>query len=524
MSVTTSEKAQEFARLEARLPDLWRSIEAGTHVHTSVVVPSLSFPQSELRKISGAPFYEERLLFSLIRLRDPRARVLYITSQPIHPHIIDYYLQLLAGVPASHARARLGLFCVYDGSTRPLTQKILERPRLIERIRSWVGDPQRAYLTCFASTVLERDLAVALSIPLNGVDPRHLWMGTKSGSRKIFAEAGIDCARGYEDVRSVDQVLDGLGALAQARPGLRRAVIKLDEGFAGAGNALFTYPEAGRDSTEPDRAALGAALERLEWSTTGETWSAFSKKLSKMGGVVEEFVEATEVHSPSVQLRVNPLGEPMVISTHDQVLGGSTRQVYSGCTFPANAEYRQLIQEQAMSIATVLARRGVVSRFGIDFLVLREPSEDWRAVAIEINLRMGGTTAPFLALQFLTGGEVDARGEFLSRRGERKHYYATDTLESPSYRGLLPEDLIDILTGHDLNFRPSTETGVLFHMIGALSEHGKVGVTCVGNSVEEARELFTRTSQILDRESCTESRGASSERPQFGGDDVAPME
>ena len=67
--------------------------------HTSVVVPSLTLDQSELRKISGASFYEERLLFLLIRLRNPRARMVYVTSQPIHPMILEYYLQFLAGHP-----------------------------------------------------------------------------------------------------------------------------------------------------------------------------------------------------------------------------------------------------------------------------------------------------------------------------------------------------------------------------------------------------------------------------------------
>ena len=98
-------------------------------------MPSFTLDQEELKKLEGATFYEERLLFLLIRLRNPRAHVVYVTSQPVHPLILDYYLHLLAGVPASHARARLTMLCAYDSSPRPLTQKILERPRLIERIR-----------------------------------------------------------------------------------------------------------------------------------------------------------------------------------------------------------------------------------------------------------------------------------------------------------------------------------------------------------------------------------------------------
>ena len=44
----------------------------------------------------------------------------------------------------------------YDRSPRPLTEKILERPRLVERIRAAVPDIDRAYLTVFRATPLER--------------------------------------------------------------------------------------------------------------------------------------------------------------------------------------------------------------------------------------------------------------------------------------------------------------------------------------------------------------------------------
>ena len=52
----------------------------------------MTLDQSELRNLVGAPFYEERLLFLLIRLRNPQAHVVYVTSQPVHPVILDYYL------------------------------------------------------------------------------------------------------------------------------------------------------------------------------------------------------------------------------------------------------------------------------------------------------------------------------------------------------------------------------------------------------------------------------------------------
>ena len=188
--------------------------------HTSVIVPSLTLDQSELRKLPGANFYEERLLFLLIRLRNPRARMVYVTSQAVHPIILEYYLQFLAGIPASHARSRLTLLCADDASPRSLTEKILERPRLIERIRAGIVDPSRSYLTVFNSTPLERKLAVLLGVPLNGCDPNLSHLGTKSGSRKVFREAGVNLPLGHEDLHTQREVADAL--LDAARPAARR--------------------------------------------------------------------------------------------------------------------------------------------------------------------------------------------------------------------------------------------------------------------------------------------------------------
>jgi hypothetical protein len=495
--LSLEQEIAEFEALKPRLTLVWDTIlQREEEPHTSVVVPSLTLDQAELRKLPGVGFYEERLLFLLIRLRNPRARMVYVTSEPVHELILEYYFQFLAGIPASHARSRLTLLCAHDSSPRSLTEKILERPRLLQRIREGIGDRDRSYLTVFNSTPLERKLAVLLGIPLNGVDPKLSHLGTKSGSRKIFREAGVDLPLGFEDLRTEHEVESALLELREQRPGLRRAVIKLNDSFSGEGNALLRYPEGQR------RADVREAMQEVEFSVPTETAPLYYDKLSRMGGVVEEFVEGEDKVSPSCQLRISPHGEVHIISTHDQILGGPSGQVYIGCTFPAAEEYRLLVQQTGVRVGEVLASHGVVSRLGVDFLVWRNPGEEQlRICALEINLRMGGTTHPFLALQFLTGGSLEASsGLFLSPTGHAKYYRATDNLHGERYRGLLPDDLIEILTYNKLHYSHHSESGVLFHLIGALSEFGKLGLTAIANSRPEVEDLYQRTLMVLERE------------------------
>jgi hypothetical protein len=65
---------------------------------------------------------------------------------------------------------------------------------------------------------------------------------------------------------------------------------------------------------------------------------------------------------------------------------------------------------------------------------------------------------------------------------------------------LLPEDVIEILTVNRLDFQWRTTTGILFHMIGAISEYGKCGLVAIGGSPEEADGIYDRTVEILDHE------------------------
>ena len=73
-----------------------------------------------------------------------------------------------------------------------------------------------------------------------------------------------------------------------------------------------------------------------------------------------------------------------------------------------------------------------------------------------------------------------------------KHLVATDHLEADDLRALSVDDLFDAVARHGLHFDQSSQTGVVFHMISSLSECGRVGMTAVGDSPEQAMALYDR--------------------------------
>jgi hypothetical protein len=179
-------------------------------------------------------------------------------------------------------------------------------------------------------------------------------------------------------------------------------------------------------------------------------------------------------------------------------LGGSTGQVYQGCSFPADRVYGEEIQRAGLLVAEKLRDRGALGRFGVDFVSTRHEGE-WRHYAVEINLRKGGTTHPFLMLQYLTNGDYDPEAlRYYTATGQERYYYASDDLKRPALFGLSPEDVIDLAVCNKLHFHGATQEGVVFHLIGAVSEFGKIGVLCVADSHAASGALFDKTVKILE--------------------------
>ncbi len=309
--MTPLAQRSDFEKLQQKLVPLWQQIGTGPggpvqDENTAVVVPSLSFdvdvPASTLQA------YEQRFLFLLFLLRQPNLRVIYVSSLPIQPAIIDYYLGLLPGIVYSHAHKRLDLVCLQDGSPEPLSRKLLARPHVVTHIRSLIPDLDRAHMIPFNTTDLEREVALQLGIPMYAADPDFYAFGTKSGGRRIFAEVGVAHPLGREDLFSEEELVDAIREMRAERPGMEKAIVKLNEGVSGMGNAtvhLSGLPSPGHAS---EAKAVADTLRAMQFELPSVRHDAYMQSLRRSGAIVEELIIGRALHSPSAQLRVTPAG------------------------------------------------------------------------------------------------------------------------------------------------------------------------------------------------------------------------
>ena len=455
-----------------------------TRDRTIVVVPSLTLPLEDLRKVTGVVFYEERLLCFLLLLADPATRIVYTTSMAIDPAIIEYYLRFVPD-PAD-ARSRLRLVDAADGDLGWLSAKLLSDPAALTRLSEAIGNPAQAYLLPFIATPVEHELAEALGVPVDGPRPELRALGSKTGARKAARQAGVGVLPGSEDLFTVEDVTDAITALAARRTEMEAVVIKLNDCFSGLGNLIL----------EMDGLADPLPTSKSVFCSEEENWPSYIAKMATQGAVVEELLRAPELRSPSVQLRISPAGALEILSTHDQILGGPQNQVYLGCRFPAHPDYRLSIQQEALKVGQALAAEGVVGAFGIDFLVVGHD-----VYLSEINLRLGGTTHPFWMARLATGSRYDlASGELRRPDGHPRYYVATDNLKSHRLRGRRPGDVISLIDDSGLGYDPSSGCGVALHLLGAVPVAGKFGATCIADSATGADDLYRRLLDLVGAE------------------------
>ena len=194
---------------------------------------------------------------------------------------------------------------------------------------------------------------------------------------------------------------------------------------------------------------------------------------------------------------MSPAGQVDIMSTHDQVLGGAHGQTYFGCHFPADPEYAALIAARGLKVGRRLAREGVIGRAAVDFVAVRRTALGALRARNQPALRRHDASA--VRAHEPHGRRLrPARRRVAHAPGDIKHYAATDHLDSPAYRSLTPDDLLDVVADRGLGWDGEREVGVVLHMVSAIAVAGRIGLTAIGDTLDEARQRYYGVKAAVD--------------------------
>jgi hypothetical protein len=477
---------KEFHRLQQKLGLAYAlNTPDSSTPHVVVLLPSFSVGESLLSHYaSRLPALEHRFLVGMLLLRMPATRLVYICSAEPDSDVVEHYLSLLPPPLLPQLHNRFQIVVVDDLSARPVAAKLLDRPDLIDRIRSWIGsDP--GFIEPWNVTEPERELALGLGLPLLGTAP-ELWpLGFKSKGRELLRDAGVPVPPGRENLSSVTEVVEAIEELRATDPDTESVILKLDDSGAGDGNAVIRVDDLEPPGSKIASRRLRSRVNSLEPWYLGDLES---------GCVAEKRITGDRFSSPSAQVEIGPDGTTKVLSTHEQILGGDDDQVYLGCRFPADPAYSSEIGAHARAAADSLQERGALGRAAIDFVASYSRGGPWSVHAIEINLRKGGTTHPYSVLRHLAPGCYDAEsGAYTDDSGREKYYVASDNLVDETWTGIPESTVLAALDEAALLFDRTSRTGVVPYMLSCLVLDGRFGMTAIADSPGQADDLHQAT-------------------------------
>lgn len=491
-----------------------------------IVVPSLNFDPAEIGPIVGSAHYEQRSLWTLLRAADPNVRVLFVSSSKVPQTALDELFSGLSRSEINEIEHRTEMIALNNNGSDYLSDKIANSPEALTQIKQasrrllngQEPTEENTVLSGFVNESSMNRLSAKLQLPLTGMHPALEILNSKQGNRIIARESKIPFAEGTDSNYSINEIAQSIDELYVQMKGKGSCFIKANYGASGQGIIKIEF----RKTTDADgqynndsNIVLAMDLQNSEKTRRDailELLQRHSERNFQLKNVLsraEEFgvvVETGIVHTraPSAQLEILAGGAIVPLSTHMQDMDG---QVYKGASQPAygDIELESKLMSYAVKYAEVLARYGVVGRIGLDFFEINN-NERIDFIFGEANIREGGTTHPWETVARLLRANYDAtRKAFISSEtGQPVFYKMTDNfVDKETFQNLSLQDLwVEFKKDPEyrlLKANRETGTGVKFHLLSALPEFGKIGLTAFARSKQEAADLYEKAKLVLLR-------------------------
>lgn len=525
-----SPQAQWRLRGSAAALSRWEQRRQSGRPVLVISVNSFNLDKKEVATIDNYLHYEQRALWNILRARDRAVRVLYVSSDPVPSAAIDHLLSTLPAAEAKAVRSRLEFLALGDRRRIYLTDKLLENPAWLNRLRAQgealLGEPmtsENSLLFPYNVTPEVVALAERMGVGFVGLSPVLTNLNTKSLNHEVFSLTSVPQPETVAHVTSERSIAERVLDFFERNQLLQRVFTKTNKGTSGQGIFDVSREElialGYRESlSKPEKIRLILKALRQK-RQNGETWDEVLPRTQADGAVVQEGIPHTR--GPSAQLFIHGDGRAQLLSTHQQRI---VDKAYVGSSYPAYPQdlvLQRKLESYAHQVAQVFARLGVRGRLAFDFFEVEKTLPQGgvlRDLVIgEANIREGGTTHAWETLQRLLDATHDPQtGAMRSGiTGEPVFYVMTDGFKAPWLKGMSSEQVFSLLKDSplwaQLSFRRSTGKGVLLHMTEAIGEFGSVGYVAAATTPERAQALFDQMEFLLrSLKSSTETKASNS--------------
>ncbi|KAL9837850.1 IQ domain-containing protein H [Geothlypis trichas] len=542
--------------LSVHLAANWNRIR--TSRRTIIHIPSLGYSQHIREHIPDLAVQQNLQMGRLCDILDANVDVIYICPLALSEELLQYYHKLLglqaavrSGNPEDMAdlQDRFKILTPeainsFPGHHMCLATVLKYSPRTLQRLQALLQG-RDAYMVGGVAHLDELAVADQLQVPLLGSEPAVAQLySTKSGSKRIFASAGVPTPPGEGDIHSWEQLLRALSRLVLEHPEVRRWLLKVDDERAGDGTAfcdvtahLACQPWVQREQQGhgvemwSKSQARELALVKISQELPGllaqhvqpvnekrfPTWEKFLQTFLTQGGVIEAFPCSGSVTSVTVDLLIEPTGQLALLASGEQLHAeGPLRS--SGTTIPQRSVDPGVLQALCLKVGEACKSRGVLGYFSVDFVAFTHPQTGQQQVwATDLDLCYSDQLALSQLLVYLTDGNVDCGSCILqaplgaqdSQRAQHEGTkppapspwcaVASSQLRHSSLSGISYSLLLHICKAHGIGFDPQEKQGTVFVLYEDQKRHS-LGMITIGEDLQGVLLTFARNLFIIHQE------------------------